>query len=355
MDFQSKEKSVKKTALFINSAMLLVHIGFSFVFFLFHYPILGFINIGSACVYAFLYLPIEKKQIMGFIKILMTEIWLYLISAVILLGWECGFELYCFGMISFSFYARYLFNDNKQAYAIPNTVCAISIFVFLALRVYTFIATPIYTVSKIFALTFYCFNSGLVFFFMALFLYLYTVHVLDSEHNLHEIADYDELTELFNRHRMRDILSKVYEDSQAGEKNFCTTIIDIDDFKIVNDTYGHEAGDYVLKAVSAIMQKICKEAKGASVGRWGGEEFLVVQEYEREKEQSLIPCINTIKQIHDTIRDYDFVYNEHHILITVTAGISAHQEDMSIAATIKLADERLYRGKLNGKNCVALA
>jgi diguanylate cyclase (GGDEF)-like protein len=346
----------KKATLFMNISMLIVHTMFLVIFHLLHVKMMFYINIGSIVWYLLCFIIIKLSYYSVYVYLLLVEIWVHLIAATICLGWNAGFALYNFGLISIIFYTNYTFGENKKKTITPIIVTFISVFIFLYLRIHSDAhAVPLYIIDSQYIRIFYYVNAILVFFFTSFFLILYAKNVVRSESSLHEIADYDELTNLYNRHRMRDILSKTYEHTMDGTKNFCTTIIDIDDFKIVNDTYGHDAGDYVLKTVSAIMKKICKESETAYVGRWGGEEFLVVQEYEREKNSSIVPCINTIKKIHDSIRDYKFVYDNHHIVITVTAGISAHQENASISATIRTADERLYKGKLNGKDCVALA
>lgn len=352
------QEGFKKAAVFMNCSMLLIHILFLIVFHLLKATIMVYANIGSIIWYIGCFWLLKKNKNELFVYLLLTEIWIHLSLATFTCGWNCGFALYNLGMMSIVFYTNYIFlvaGERKNVY-MPIVVTSISVTVFLLLKMYSDIhPTPLYLIKPIYVHAFYYLNTVFVFLFTALFLLLYAKNVAQRESTLHEIADYDELTELFNRHRMRDVLSTVYDHAEQGETNFCTTIIDIDDFKIVNDTYGHEAGDYILKEVSAIMQRICKGMPNAYVGRWGGEEFLIVQEYEREKEQGLVTCINTVKNIHDTIREFDFVYQDHHIQITVTAGIAAHPEGKSIAATIRIADERLYKGKLNGKDCVALS
>jgi len=300
-----KNSEFIKVAFFVNIIMFIIHVAFLIIFSYLNVAIMAYVNIASVLIYLFCFFLVRKNFSKLYLLLLMTELWTHLVFATICCGWDCGFQLYCFAMISVIFYTKYLYSDDKRIDNLPIVVCIISIFLYMMLRFHTYNCAPLYSLNKTTTLIFYCSNSVFVFCFISVFLIFYTNNVIKSEHNLHEIADYDELTELYNRHRMRDILSRAYDNTQGDKYNFCTTIIDIDDFKIVNDTYGHEAGDYILKTVSTIMQKICAAApRQAFIGRWGGEEFLVVQEYEREKNKGVVPCIETIKEIHDSIRDY---------------------------------------------------
>lgn len=353
-EYKAKDE-FKRTAFSINSLMFIFHAIFLIVFYLLKVKELVYINIGSLIIYAINFFVIKKHHVKTFLTLLLFEIWVHLYATTICCGWDFGFALYPFAMISVIFYTKYIFNDQSFIKVIQPVICVTSILFFMILRVFTYIYDkPLYSFNPIVSKIFYSFNAIAVFTFMIVFLLWYTSNVLKSEKSLHEIADYDELTELFNRHKMRDVLSKVYNDAESNKSiNFCTAIIDIDDFKIVNDTYGHDAGDYILQSVSSIMRRICKESPNTYIGRWGGEEFLIVQEYTREINEGVVPCINTIKKIHDTIKTYEFNYGGHNIVVTVTGGLAARQADASIAATIRLADERLYKGKLNGKDCIS--
>ena len=121
-------------------------------------------------------------------------------------------------------------------------------------------------------------------------------------------------------------------------------IIDIDDFKNVNDTYGHNCGDYVLKKIAEII-KVSDEYVPC---RWGGEEFILIG-----KSASDMDHINELmNRLREAIAKTDFVYEDNRLKITITIGIEEHTQDITIENWISRTDEKLYHGKKSGKNVV---
>ena len=126
-------------------------------------------------------------------------------------------------------------------------------------------------------------------------------------------------------------------------------LIDIDDFKKVNDTYGHQMGDQVIKTLAGIIKKIVQKFNGV-VGRWGGEEFIafipnISNPKTAEMAESIRVAFNRVKYQQDTVS-----FNA-----SVSIGISSTCEDeadLSIDDLIKSADKYLYFAKANGKDCV---
>ncbi len=109
----------------------------------------------------------------------------------------------------------------------------------------------------------------------------------------------DELTQLYNRYKMRDIFTAALEGFSTGRFKFSITIADIDDFKKFNDTYGHEAGDFILRETAQILLQHAHQYSWSEVdsntidcpdlivSRWGGEEFLIVQTYKDSIDESI--------------------------------------------------------------------
>jgi diguanylate cyclase (GGDEF)-like protein len=193
---------------------------------------------------------------------------------------------------------------------------------------------------------FYLGNALIVFSMIGLFMIFYLNHVLSSERNLKTIADNDELTQLYNRRKMRDFLGIAYTDAIENRIPFSIAIFDIDDFKNVNDTYGHDAGDQVLKYVSDILR--FHNSDSVAVGRWGGEEFLLLEKIK----DTMVSNVLRIEKIRKQVAEHKFFYNSHYFSITITGGISRFTPGDSISSVIRHADEKLYEGKLRGKNCV---
>ena len=162
---------------------------------------------------------------------------------------------------------------------------------------------------------------------------------------LEKMATLDPLTRLQNRRGMLTHLDHLVERYAKSETPFTIAIADIDFFKKVNDTYGHEAGDYVLTAIASIFTEFMN--KKGRVSRWGGEEFLF--SFENTNGDYAFEQISKLKS---AISRYDFCYNGTHLNITMTFGVEEYDNRVGIAPTIQKADEKLYMGKEQGRNRV---
>ena len=164
---------------------------------------------------------------------------------------------------------------------------------------------------------------------------------------LKEMASLDTLTQLSNRRSMNDYLSSlVFEKEKKGD-TFCIAIADLDFFKKINDQYGHEAGDYILKETAKIFEQTM-EGRG-KVARWGGEEFLFCFN-DLNQEQSF----NILDDMRQIIENRKFIYKDNEIHITITIGLEEYYHIVGIEGTISNADKKLYEGKSNGRNKVVM-
>lgn len=158
--------------------------------------------------------------------------------------------------------------------------------------------------------------------------------------NLQDLIERDPLTSLLNRRSCR----KIMDDLKAKDIPFAVVMGDIDFFKKVNDTYGHAAGDMVLKEVSAILNRSAESASGYA-SRWGGEEFLIV-----------LPRLNMneteelINSLMNDIRAKEFTSNDKIFSVTMTLGAAEVQPPESIEDAVGRADRLLYDGKRMGRN-----
>ena len=160
-----------------------------------------------------------------------------------------------------------------------------------------------------------------------------------------DMASIDALTKLANRRSMNEHLSLlVYENTRSG-KPFCIAIADVDFFKKINDSYGHDAGDYVLTTLAEIFQSNMK-GRG-KVARWGGEEFLFSFEGMNVKQAR-----NALELLRLQIEKHNFTYKDQTIKVTMTIGLEEYSQIIGIEATISKADQKLYNGKQNGRNQV---
>lgn len=168
-------------------------------------------------------------------------------------------------------------------------------------------------------------------------------HAAEVGKKVKELIYNDPLTGLLNRRAGRIHLEKCMAKADKDGGSHVTVVMgDIDYFKSVNDQYGHECGDMVLVTISDVLKKHMKD-KGVSV-RWGGEEFLLV--YENGRQQALAE----LEKLMNEIRDIVFTYEGQKFSLTMTFGLEEYQQGENIDAWVKAADDRLYRGKSEGRN-----
>ncbi|WP_303525750.1 GGDEF domain-containing protein [Caloramator sp. CAR-1] len=158
-------------------------------------------------------------------------------------------------------------------------------------------------------------------------------------------AEIDPLTGLYNR----KVLDKEIDNLIKQNVNFSIVIFDLDDFKKVNDTYGHLAGDQVLKEFANVIKKVIRKTDIAC--RFGGEEILIILKG-LSKEQAYIIA----ERIREKLEESNIIINGNSINVTVSGGIASYPEDANnIKELLNKADAALYiEGKSKGKNKIAI-
>ncbi len=164
--------------------------------------------------------------------------------------------------------------------------------------------------------------------------------LLEDNSELTRMALTDSLTGLSNRTHMNQILHKEYSRFERNNQRFGIIMLDIDHFKQINDTHGHDAGDRVLKKLAALFGGAIRTSD--FIARWGGEEFLIC--CTTIEEEDLLPIAETIRQL---VANTDFEANQK---ITASLGCAAIVRGENISELIKRADIALYEAKNNGRN-----
>jgi len=165
---------------------------------------------------------------------------------------------------------------------------------------------------------------------------------------IQEMAIRDELTGLYNRRHVLELLDHEKNRSSRGGGIFCLAILDIDHFKNVNDTYGHQAGDAVLQAVATTMKTTMRNTEYCA--RYGGEEFLIVL-----TQTNINGALIGAERVRTNIEKIPFPDIGSDFKITVSIGLSEYKMRENIDDVIARADEALYRAKNGGRNRVETA
>lgn len=169
--------------------------------------------------------------------------------------------------------------------------------------------------------------------------------ILQYSKKLEQLASIDALTGLQNRRSMMTHLEKLAKSYENSEIPFSIVIADIDHFKSVNDTYGHDTGDYVLKKLAEVFRSFM--ADRGCVARWGGEEFLFT--FEGNNADYIFVELNQLKTL---IKDTQFRFNDFDLNITMTFGLEEFDSGAGLLNVISKADQKLYIGKEQGRNRV---
>ena len=165
---------------------------------------------------------------------------------------------------------------------------------------------------------------------------------------LREQAIRDPLTNLFNRRYLDETLERELSRAEREKYPLCIVMMDLDHFKTVNDVYGHEAGDVVLKSLAEKVMEQCRHGDFAC--RYGGEEFVLV-----------MPniCIESTsrraRELHQNIEEMNITYGRFNLSVTTSMGIACYPaHGTTKEELLRAADKALYRSKHSGRNCVSV-
>ncbi len=160
---------------------------------------------------------------------------------------------------------------------------------------------------------------------------------------LQKQSNIDPLTKLYNRKALEIDAKELLKHSQERNLNIATLMIDADDFKKVNDTFGHLAGDKVLILLARLFKLSIREYDRAY--RYGGEEFLIIFNRAGKEEAQKVA-----ERIMKAVRSNKLIYKGQVIRITLSMGLTAHQKGDTLESLIERADAAVYQAKHEGKN-----
>ena len=263
-----------------------------------------------------------------------------------IMGWDCSYQHMIFSLMLFSILTSYRNFLYKAVFS--GFLCLFR----LALYFYIHLHPPVYTVEQNTMYFLNILNTFSTFFVFFIIAFLFSKDSMEMEEKLvkynkkiEKLAKTDTLTKLPNRRDAMERIEKILKRSRDVDFYLNIAIGDIDFFKKVNDTYGHEAGDAVLVQ----MAEILKDDMGDDgfVARWGGEEFLFV--FTTMNGDDAAMRLNDLKT---KISQTTFKYNDIVIKLTMTFGLEEYDFHNSIDDVVNSADEKLYLGKTQGRNQV---
>lgn len=161
-------------------------------------------------------------------------------------------------------------------------------------------------------------------------------------------ARYDALTGVHNRQAYEEYIAEELARVRRYNTPLSMIVWDVDKFKSINDTYGHAAGDKVLKTIAETLNNNCRETD--FLGRYGGEEFVMLL-----PETDLANSLSVADKLRERIAQTEFHFRDTRVLITISAGVAQYQNEESVHQFFERADNALYSAKQAGRNQVAHA
>lgn len=325
-------KTIRKTCYTANIAYLILRIFYLVLFIVTEvYPLMWY-TIATIVFYLLCFLLVKKKKYYLYALLCGNEYFAYIITVTLLIGFASGFHLYLIGLSVVSFFATYFSKTKKINHSL--IWAGLSVGIYLMLYFVTLYNAPKYVIPAWTQTTFMAVHIVLAFLFVAFYLVTFTKYSLSLEKKIMLESRTDELTQINNRYGLYDYF--------AQEENIFSkslAIFDIDNFKVTNDTYGHVAGDFILKRIAKITSDVLS---GCFVCRYGGEEFIVVLDTKG--------CYTKLEALRKTIENEIIEYEGHMHKITITIGVAQYKKDISIEKWIENADSKMYTGKNTGKN-----
>lgn len=165
---------------------------------------------------------------------------------------------------------------------------------------------------------------------------------------IQNLADHDQLTELLNRHAIYRELNRAFKLFQRDSITFSVLLIDVDLFKKINDSMGHDAGDAAIKHISQLMLVELRETD--RLARYGGEEFLALLTNSQISQAELVA-----EKLRVKVEQTPFIWNDKPVKLTISVGVCNITQTNEIKKLVMLADKAMYAAKQSGRNRVSLA
>ena len=266
----------------------------------------------------------------------------WIIRFIYLFGWNVGVQHFLMVLLVLVFFVRYNHLRFKAIYA--GALCVLRIVLY-----YIFLnSKSLVKITHGENNSLQVINTIVIFWCISVVAYIYGKDGQELEsklvaynEELVKLANTDKLTSLCNRRKAMEYIEACCKN--CSDKGFCLCICDIDFFKKVNDTYGHDAGDKVLKAISKVFREEMGDKYMAA--RWGGEEFLLLFPDTNGDAAFIKLC-----EIRRKIKDVGVTKGEEEIHVTMTFGLAEYDYSGSYEGMLTNADQKLYRGKEDGRD-----
>lgn len=318
------------------------HASYLVIFFVMGAEPLAILNIFSVIIY--LIIPVillqENPASSLCLVLFQLEVMIHAIACIVVLGWGLGFELLFIAFMMTTLFAETGNKPITYFFAAAQPVAFVVLFFLYhdSHKITGFWQDFLFTFNIICV----CSLAIVLSFFLELSNRLAYQNAQQERDDIKFISNQDPLTKIYNRHALQEFV----DDNLSQNRHFAVMMGDIDNFKRINDTYGHNVGDLVLVKVANIFKNIFRQ--NDFLCRWGGEEFLaIICDIDKTE------AINVVRRAKETISSSPVRHGENELNVTMTFGLVYFDRgELDINSLIKRADELLYKGKNSGKNRV---
>lgn len=334
------------TLFFVNIFLIITHIFLMIIYIVVDHKFMVCVNIASLLLYISFIFYCYKKPL-RYAGIVFLEIWVHMLCAVASFGWEPCFQNWSFAIVSAYFFPAFGIDEKRRSYktVLFYTGTVVITYFMIAILVQTTNLSITKQLDDTMNSVLFFVNNCITFFTIVMFAIFYTSNTQRRTRELTRKADYDELTNLYNRYALNQIYKNIGNADQV--KNYSVAILDIDDFKKINDEYGHNSGDIVLIELANILKFY--SIKGIKAGRWGGEEFVILAPSSIKYSE----FVSILEKLRLKISRSKFkIEDEKEINVTVSIGSTKVKDAVSLADALTNADKNMYRAKITGKNKV---
>ena len=300
-------------------------------------PVLAWVNVLSVLIYCGIYELVRRRRLALAIALFWLEVFPHAVLGTLMLGWGSGFHY-----LALIFVPMVMMTDSRL------TGVAKAVFLVLILASVEGILWqqgPVAPITELQLLMVRWFNLLLFVVMMAMLTSYYWGKIASAEKRLRTLGTVDALTGLHNRHYFEKAWSLAGAQQRRAKGTLCLLMVDLDHFKPLNDTHGHQAGDRMLVECGRIFREAVRDID--TLARWGGEEFALLLPG-TTLEQSKVEA----ERMRAGIEALVVIHQGAELRCTASVGLTEMLPADTLDQMIMRADQALYTSKMAGRNCV---
>ena len=300
-------------------------------------PVLAWVNVLSVLIYCGIYELVRRRRLALAIALFWLEVFPHAVLGTLMLGWGSGFHY-----LALIFVPMVMMTDSRL------TGVAKAVFLVLILASVEGILWqqgPVAPITELQLLMVRWFNLLLFVVMMAMLTSYYWGKIASAEKRLRTLGTVDALTGLHNRHYFEKAWSLAGAQQRRAKGTLCLLMVDLDHFKPLNDTHGHQAGDRMLVECGRIFREAVRDID--TLARWGGEEFALLLPGTTLEQSKVVA-----ERMRAGIEALVVIYQGAELRCTASVGLTEMLPADTLDQMIMRADQALYTSKMAGRNCV---